>query len=142
MLTAVKKADLGDSAEQVNETWFNRRPAALPPRLAPFLCSCQPPCCCPGRSNELWMLKLLKKQRVNTKMLGATQAGRRIKVLAKHSKPDVAAAATAVIAAWKDAVRQEAADNTAATAGDGKAAASTAGGPASSRQSPQQQRPR
>lgn len=81
-------------------------------------------------------LKLLKKQRVNTKVLGATQAGKRIKALAKHSKPDVAAAATAVIAAWKDAVRQEAADSTAAIAGDGTAAASTAsaGGPASSRQ--------
>ncbi|KAL4855393.1 Transcription elongation factor TFIIS [Chlorella vulgaris] len=101
VLTAVKKADDGDSAEQ---------------------------------QRAVDGLKLLKKQRVNTKVLGATQAGKRIKALAKHSRPDVAAAATAVIAAWKDAVRQEAADNTAAIAGDGKAAASTAGGPASSRQ--------
>jgi hypothetical protein len=75
-------------------------------------------------------LKALKKQRVSTKVLAETQAGKRVKALAKHPKADVAAAAAQVVAAWKEAVRQEAGDGGAAASG---ATSSKATGGGSSR---------
>ncbi|PSC75709.1 Transcription elongation factor A 2 [Micractinium conductrix] len=52
-------------------------------------------------------LKVLKKQRVSTKVLAETQAGKRVKGLTKHPQADVAAAAGEVVAAWKEVVRRE-----------------------------------
>ena len=77
-------------------------------------------------------LKVLKKKRVNTKVLAETQAGKLVKALAKHPKADVAAAAADVVAAWKDVVRREAGGS---GGGSAAAAASTASGaPSSSKQ--------
>lgn len=59
-------------------------------------------------------LKLLRKQVVSTKILGDTQAGKRVRALSKHSEPRVAAAALEVVAAWKEVVKKEARDSHAA----------------------------
>jgi hypothetical protein len=73
-------------------------------------------------------LKALKKLCVSTQLLSATQAGKRVKALAKHPRPDIAAAAGAAVAAWKEAVVQEAATGAAAKEGSssGGAAAGAA----------------
>lgn len=81
-------------------------------------------------------LKALKRQRVSTKLLSETQAGKRVKALAKHPKPDIAAAAGEAVAAWKDAVVKEAAAGAAAakegsSAGAAAAAAAAEGEPSS-----------
>ena len=44
---------------------------------------------------------------VSTKLLLETQAGKRVKKLAGHSEPAVAAAAAKVVAAWKQVVKLE-----------------------------------
>lgn len=52
-------------------------------------------------------LRALKRQAVSTKLLSDTQAGRRVKALAKHPHKPLAAAASEIVAAWKDVVRRE-----------------------------------
>jgi transcription elongation factor S-II len=60
-------------------------------------------------------LKALAKLAVTTQLLTDTQAGRRIRVLCKHSSSDISSAAADVVTSWKNVVRREIADAGAAT---------------------------
>ncbi|KAI7837502.1 hypothetical protein COHA_008693 [Chlorella ohadii] len=72
-------------------------------------------------------LKALRKQPVNTKLLSETQAGRRVKALAKHPVKQLAAAAAEVVAAWKELVRKEVDSGAASGAAAASLATSAAG---------------
>ena len=109
-----------------------RQRLSLRPHCPPLRCA--RPTGLQGRAVD--GLKALRKQRVSTKVLSETQAGKRVKALAKHSKQDIAAAASAVVAAWKEAVKQEAdgggAASGAASASLGGSSKAAASAPASS----------
>ena len=117
VLAAAKRAEGGDAAEQVRVLWSSggegKGARVLPSPLLHRRHSADTACRrLQGRAVD--GLKALKRQRVSTKLLSETQAGKRVKALAKHPKPDIAAAAGEAVAAWKDAVVKEAAAGAAA----------------------------
>eukprot|EP00887_Chlorella_sp_A99_P001162 scaffold14.g1162.t1 len=95
--TAAKRAEDGDAAEQVR----------LSPPKAPLLnwmLNCTR-AIAQGRAVD--GLRALHKAAVSTGVLAETQAGKRVRALSKHPRPEVAKAAAEVVATWKEVVRRE-----------------------------------